>query len=226
MLSYSNSSRAAPSVAPPAEVSNLLLGTDRGDPEGAWAAFLERHTGLLLQVAFRFAGGSYDEAMDSYAYMLDELRRNDYARLRTYVACDHCTFAHWLVVVCRRLCLDHYRRKYGRQRSTKAVRAQVVARRDARRRLARLSASEQELAELPDASTPDPSLALDALLEAGALRAAVARLGPNDRVLLKLRFEQDLTAREIATVLGLPSPFHVYRRLRRICDELRSQVAA
>jgi RNA polymerase sigma factor (sigma-70 family) len=75
-------------------------------------------------------------------------------------------------------------------------------------------------------ATPDPSLALEALLETGALRAAVARLGPDDRMLLELRFEQDLTAREIATVLGLPSPFAVYRRLKRVCDELRSHVAA
>ena len=221
-----SASQRASTPGPPAEVSNLLLETDSGDAERAWAAFLERHTGLLLQVAFRFAGGSYDEAMDSYAYMLDELRRNGCARLRAYVASDQCTFAHWLVVVCRRLCLDHYRRKYGRQRSTGAARARSAARRGARRRLAKVSSHTQELAALPDLSTPDPSLALEALLEAGALRAAVARLDPDDRLLLELRFEQDLTAREIATVLGLPSPFAVYRRLKRICEELRSQVAA
>jgi hypothetical protein len=39
--------------------------------------------------------------------------------------------------------------------------------------------------------------------------------------LLRLRFEQDLTAREMATVLGLPSPFHVYRRLDAIFRALR-----
>jgi RNA polymerase sigma factor (sigma-70 family) len=221
-----DTSRSAPTPAPPAEVSNLLLESDSGDPERAWAAFLDRHTRLLLQVAFRFAGGSYDEAMDAYAYMLDELRRNDYARLRAYVASEQCTFAHWLVVVCRRLCLDHYRRKYGRPRGTGRARARTAARRDARRRLARLSSHSHELAGLPDLATPDPSLALEALLETGALRAAVARLGPDDRMLLELRFEQDLTAREIATVLGLPSPFAVYRRLKRVCDELRSHVAA
>jgi len=201
--SYCDPSRKA-SPAPPAEVSNLLRGTDRGDSEGAWAAFLERHTGLLLQVAFKFAGGSYDEAMDSYTYMLDELRRKDCARLRAYVASEECTFSHWLVVVCRRLCLDYYRRKYGRRRGTGAARGQSAARRDARRRLAQLSTHARELGSLPDAATPDPSLAVEALLEAGALRAAVARLDPDDRLLLELRFEQDLTARQIATALGLP----------------------
>lgn len=206
--------------------STLPRDADRDALERIWAAFLECHTGLLLQVAFRFAGGSYDEAMDSYAYMLDELRRNDCARLRAYVPCEHCTFASWLVVVCRRLCLDHYRRKYGRERGTDGRRGLTAARRATRRRLVDLTSHTPELADLPDTAAPDPALALEAMLDAGALRAAVARLEADDQLLLRLRFEQDLSARDIAAVLGLPSPFHVYRRIKRICDELRSHIAA
>lgn len=217
--------RSPPPLGAPEELSNLLRASDTGGVGPAWASFLERHTALLLQVSFRFAGGSYDEAMDLYAYMLDELRRNDCARLRAYVACEQCTFANWLVVVCRRLCLDHYRRKYGRRRSSGTDQTSS-ARRAARRRLVDLTSHEGDLTRVPDASTPDPSLALDTVLEVGALRDAVARLGPEDQLLLQLRFEQDLSAREIAAALGLPSQFHVYRRLKRVCEELRSQIAA
>ena len=53
------------------------------------------------------------------------------------------------------------------------------------------------------------------------LEAAVARLAPADRVLLKLRFEDELPAREIAAVLRLPTVFHVYRRLNALLTELR-----
>ncbi|HET6579149.1 MAG TPA: sigma-70 family RNA polymerase sigma factor [Gemmatimonadales bacterium] len=218
----------APNDAPelPTELFNLFRASDPEAIQRAWAEFLERHTRLLLHVAFRFAAGSYDEAMDSYAYMLDQLRRNGCARLRTYVACDHCTFATWLVVVCRRLCLDHHRRKYGRVTAGGGERGGVGDARASRRRLADLVAHESDLLSLADRSIPDPCLALDDASAAGALRSAVARLSAEDQSLLRLRFEQELTAREIATLVGLPSPFHVYRRLRIVCGVLRGLLEA
>jgi DNA-directed RNA polymerase specialized sigma subunit len=80
---------------------------------------------------------------------------------------------------------------------------------------------ESDLLSLPDGSIPDPALAMDEASTAGALHAAVVRLAPEDQLLLQLRFEQELTAREIAALLRLPSPFHVYRRLRKVCGVLR-----
>ena len=53
------------------------------------------------------------------------------------------------------------------------------------------------------------------------MSAATARLGATDRLLLKLRFDDDLSAREIAGLLALPTPFHVYRRLNALLQELR-----
>jgi DNA-directed RNA polymerase specialized sigma24 family protein len=172
--------RTTPSHAPelPTELSRLL---QAAEPEGihrAWADFLERHSRLLLHVAFRFAAGSYDDAMDSYAYMLDQLRRNDCARLRAYVACDGCTFGTWLVVVCRRLCLDHYRKRYGRVTAGDPARGSVGDAKASRRRLADLVASEDDLMALADRSIPDPCLTLDDASAAGALRSAVARPPP------------------------------------------------
>jgi hypothetical protein len=39
-----------------------------------------------------------------------------------------------------------------------------------------------------------------------------------------LRSERDLTAGEIALLLRLPTPFHVYRRLHRLFRELRARL--
>jgi DNA-directed RNA polymerase specialized sigma subunit len=42
-----------------------------------------------------------------------------------------------------------------------------------------------------------------------------------DRLLLKLRFDDGLSAPEIARLLGFPTPFHVYRRLNALYARLR-----
>nr|MBA3521296.1 RNA polymerase sigma factor SigF [Gemmatimonadales bacterium] len=54
---------------------------------------------------------------------------------------------------------------------------------------------------------------------------AIGELEPRDRLLLTLRFEQELSAREIAGLMGLATPFHVYRRLNRICEGLRERLS-
>ena len=58
--------------------------------------------------------------------------------------------------------------------------------------------------------------------------AAVSRilreLHPSDQLLLRLRFEEGLTAREIAPLLGLPSQFHVYRRIETVCGMVRARL--
>jgi DNA-directed RNA polymerase specialized sigma subunit len=40
-------------------------------------------------------------------------------------------------------------------------------------------------------------------------------------LLLRLRFDDDLTAQEIAKLLQFPSPFHVYRRVNALLGVLR-----
>jgi len=59
-----------------------------------------------------------------------------------------------------------------------------------------------------------------------ALALVLETLDPADRVLLKLRFEDDLPAREIATILQMPSAFHVYRRLASLYTSLRRRLVA
>jgi RNA polymerase sigma-B factor len=57
-----------------------------------------------------------------------------------------------------------------------------------------------------------------------SLDAAVRRLQPRERAILRLRFEEDLTQAEIAGVLGI-SQMHVSRLLHRALGELRDPLA-
>ncbi len=200
--------------APPPELLGLLNATDPAAREAAWAAFVSAHSRLLLHVA-RSVGRDYDASMDAYAFVLEGLRDDDYRRLRAYAADGRSKFTTWLVVVARRLCLDHHRRRYGRLRSDAPGEQQAHA---ARRRLQDLIAAELDL-------TPEPTGDAQQSLEAGerraTLEAVLNALTPRDRLVLKLRYEDDLSAREIAGLLGLPTPFHVYRRLNALLVELR-----
>lgn len=208
----------------PAEVEQLLTLASGTDAEVAWQEFIERYSRVLLRVTFAFAPG-YDGAMDRYLFMLEELRRDDCARLRRFAADGRGRFSTWLVVVARRLCVDHHRRCYGRDRSSSgaAPRASGPARL-VRRRLADLCGDQLALDTVADLGQLDPLEALDHSDRGRALRRALDELEPGDRLLLKLRYEQELTAREIAGLLGMPTAFHVYRRARVICGLLRARL--
>jgi RNA polymerase sigma factor (sigma-70 family) len=208
----------------PPEVSRLLAACPTPEGEEAWAAFVARYSQLLLRVAAGFAPG-YDGALDRYAFILDELRRSDYRRLRGFAADGRGRFSTWLGVVARRLCLDHHRRQYGRHRHPGSADGARALARVARRELVRLDPTGDDLAEIATPSALDPAEELDQRECRAALRRAIARLSPDDQRLLRLRFEQELTAREIATVLGFPTLFHVYRRLERIYRVVRERLA-
>jgi len=184
----------------------------------SWTAFVARYNRLLLHAAHAY-GDDYDGAMDRYAYVLEELRRGDFKRLRDYAGAGRGKFSTWLAVVSRRLCLDYGRRKYGRQRAQSgpaSVEAHVV-----RRRLADLLAANVDLSSIPDSSggNPEADLRQGELME--ALQSAIEGLDPQDQLLLKLRFQDELSVREIARILRLSSVFHAYRRIDGICKSLR-----
>jgi RNA polymerase sigma factor (sigma-70 family) len=207
-------------VSLPPELARLLAAHEPAAREAAWAEFARLHARLLLHVA-RTIGRDYDSAMDAYAYLLERLQEDDYHRLRVYVADGRSRFTTWLVVVARRLCLDHYRSRYGRTRARGAAGATTETHRATRRRLVDLVAVavDSDLGLVAGGATPDEELRSRQLSE--TLAAALGRLPPSDRLLLTLRFEDDLSAREIAAVLSLPTPFHVYRRLRAVLERVK-----
>jgi RNA polymerase sigma factor (sigma-70 family) len=199
-------------VLPPV-LATLLTATDREAKEAAWAAFVETYTPLLLHTAYRF-GHTYDGAMDRYTYLLEHLYRNDFRRLRAFVAIGPGRFSTWLVVVARRLILDYHRQRYGRIRPATANNHDQTRTSSAMRwHLAEMVGDELPLSAIEDGSIPGPEHATYEGERTEALRAAVSALEPRDKLLLTLRFDKELPAREIADVMGFPTQFQVYRRL-------------
>ena len=177
----------------------------------------------MLRVC-RSLGGDHDAVMDRYAFVLEHLEQDDYRRLRAYQRPDAGEFGLWLIVVTRRLCLDHYRGRYGRTRGTASTGSDPNPGRSSRRRLVDLVSSEidPENVAAPTGTRPDTELALAEQLR--ALAAALERLEPRDRLLLRLRFSEELPAREIADLMRFPTLFHVYRRLDLVLRVLRGSL--
>jgi RNA polymerase sigma factor (sigma-70 family) len=204
------------------ELERLLAADTAAEEERAWREFAAAYSRLILH-ATRSVAGTHDDSMDAYARILEHLRADRFARLRAYVADGRSKFSTWLVVVARRLALDQLRQTYGRPRGSQSDGAKLE--RAFRRRLRDLAGDDVELETLPGSDeTPDAALRVDDLRT--ALAAAVDSLDPADRLLLSLRFDDDLSAQEIARLLHLPTPFHVYRRIDHVLLALRQQLAA
>jgi RNA polymerase sigma factor (sigma-70 family) len=203
--------------AQPTSLSRLNAARQRAQREEAWAAFLAEHSDLVVRVC-RSVMRDADAAMDAYAFVIESLRENEYARLRDYVPAPGVRFETWLVVVCRRLALDHYRRRFGRPRSTDPARRVEHL---ARRNLLQSVASQIDPDLIPDVGgDPAERMRREQLL--GLLRKAVADLAPADRLLLTLRFVDERPIRDVARALGFSTVFHVYRRLRAVLGQLRA----
>lgn len=200
------------------ELRPLLEALEPSACDNAWTTFVEAHSKLILRIA-RSLGGDHDDVMDRYVWVLDQLRRDDFRRLRAYAADGRSKFTTWLVVVIQRLCLDHRREKYGRVRGDDEGREDG---RRMRRRLVDLVSEGAELAELVESSVGGPEEQLRALQLDDALKSAVATLEPHDRLLLRLRFEDGLSVPQIARIIVCRSQFDVYRRLRHVLDTLRT----
>ena len=212
----------------PPELSCLLDARTPSAADSAWGDFVAVHSRLLLHVA-RAVTSDRDGAMDAYTYVLERLRDDDLRRLRTYQAHRRIKFTTWLVAVVRRLCHDWYRQRFGRVRTESSESARVALQR--RRRLAALvsDAGLDAGAELVDAQTEEtsgPEGNVRVLELTTALEDALSTLPPEDQVLLRLRFDDDLSAQQIARTLRFPSQFHVYRRINALLEGLREALRA
>lgn len=200
----------------------LLAARGDADAEPAWEAFLSEYSGLLLHVA-RSMDGDRDSAMDRYAFMLDALRRDGCQRLRGFEPDGRSLFSTWLIVVARRLCLDHYRHRYGRAQGTGRV---ALERHQGRRQLADLIGHELDVDRLQASSSTSPDAPLEQADRSERIQAALARIDPEDRLLLRLRFEEGLSVPEVARVLHAGSPFRLYRRIERVLVLMRGHLEA
>jgi RNA polymerase sigma factor (sigma-70 family) len=203
---------------PPSALARLLRAGDPASRDRAWAAFVRAYTPILLSTARKF-GGDHDAAMDRYAYILEQLRQDDFRPLRRYAVDGRSRFTTWLVVVARRMCIDYRRRRYGRPRGESNGPGAVE--RIRRRRLADFIVEDLELVGGISTDRPDPEGELRARELRTALGGALQELPKPDRLLLAFRHKDELSAREIARLMEFPTIFHVYRRLNALYRSLR-----
>jgi RNA polymerase sigma factor, sigma-70 family len=210
------------SSLPPDTLVKLL--DARGDHEraSAWSAFLTEFSPVVLH-ACRNHTGDHDTTMDRYLFVIEALGERNCSRLRQYDPLGGAKFTTWLLVVSRRLCLDHYRARYGRSQSS-AEESQF--RHSERRQLIDLVGSEIGVDSIEGPSGDDP----ESILRKNELRNSLARaldeLPVSDRVLLRFRFEDNLSVPEITRLTDGGSPFGTYRRLDKILARLRATLEA
>ena len=209
--------------APPLELHLLLRAPEETVREAAWERLIAAHTRLLLAVARTFGGG-HDEAMNRYSYILEKCRESDFRRLRSFDGSHGATFSTWLTVVARRLCLDYERTRYGR--SPAGAQPDGNAERRVRRTLEDSVALELDidLIAAPDAHSQETAVVRAESTK--ALRAALSDLTPREQLLVTLRFQDDLSAARIASLLGVSTPFHVYRQLNGVLAKLRAALVS
>jgi len=180
---------------------------------------VEGYSKLIFHAA-RNGSSSYDDTMDRYAHILDRLRAEDFRRLRSYSSEGASQFTTWLFVVARRLSIDHHRLTFGRTSPDPELGSAQAEEQAARKRLARLLVEELDPNTLRDAGGEDPETSVWLAERNEALEGALQTLEPVDRLLLTLRFVDDLPVRKIATVMPFRSPFQVYRQLKKVLETL------
>ena len=195
-----------------------LLSSSEETIDDAWSAFLDAYSDLIL-FAIRKTESDPDAVGDAYAYALEQIRRDDFRRLRAFDGSGSAKFTTWLVVIVRRLTIDLRRRRNGRP-----TKPQHTNGTDPRKHLRDLDSAIADLTRIPDRKTPDPARAVENKERLETLRAAVSGLPARDRLLLALRFEDGKSARIIAETMSFDSQFHVYRRLRAVLKDLRTEL--
>jgi RNA polymerase sigma factor (sigma-70 family) len=253
-------------------VLNELL--DR-DPRAAWDLLVEECSDLILGVIARYTRDS-DRRMDAYLYVLEQLKAQDFRRLRHYgegVGFRPCTFATWLKLVVRNLYFDWFRHEHGRKSLPKEIQkmgrieqrafkllywegysaqeafevlrgensslrfgefVQKLARveerlspinrakirRDFDRARRPLSLDDDKegppLEARAEVRTPTPEDETAVAERGQALWNLIAELPAEDRLLVRLRFFEGLTAKQIAAATGMLEPPEIYRRTRGV----------
>lgn len=199
-------------------LDRLLRASAETERDAAWADFLSEYSPLILHAARRASAGP-DEVMDRYAYVLDRLREEDFRRLRHFSLNGTGKFTTWLVVVVRRLCIDHHRQVYGRDGSGAdgAIDPDAVARRN----LAQLITEELEPEQIRDTRSEGADAGLIRRERTEQLALALSTLDTRDRLLLTLRYVDGHAPERVARMLGFSSRFAVRRRLRGVLASLR-----
>ena len=178
--------------------AQILVRVQKGDRD-AYVALFDRYYSRVYRYA-RWQSGDPDLAADAAS----ETFVRAYAAVDGFRTEDSTPYLAYLLQICRRILISNHSRP-------------------ANRKTVSLDDVDSEARRLID-SCPPP---LEYLLEEEQremIRLSLDRLPPGDREIIALAFEQDLSRRDIAALMGKPSTSAVTTHLYRAMQKLREIV--
>lgn len=156
---------------------------------------LRRHRDRVFRLCYRIAGNAEDAedwAQECFVRAYRQLGRYDASR----------PFAPWLMQVASNVCLNALRGRQRRDRFPLGLAEDVAA------------------TEGTVGTAPDPAHVALEQADQAAIREALAALSPLLRQAIALRIEEELSFREVASILGVPLQT-VSSRVRRALAQAR-----
>lgn len=160
-----------------------------------------------------------EEGHECYVYVLGKLMENNYAVINAFQG--RSTFKTYLFSVTTRLAIDFYRHRYGKtskksnpdQPDSKKNRLKTVSIIDAE------NLSDDERLDETVINREDKEV--KKRLE-GILKSHLSDLSPEDRLLLKMKYEDNFKVSEIAELLKLDQK-KTYRKINRILSDFKEE---
>ncbi len=155
--------------------------------------FVDLYSNLVRKVVSQYVAWSAEEQQDAWQVIFLSLFEDDCRRLRTYRG--RARFSTWLFTCARRMCLDYF-------------------------------PAEQRLIPMPAPPATNERKAddvIDRLLKHLALQEALENLSPTDAIIVRLRYERNLSYQRIAEIVHM-SVNTVASRLRRAKERLAKAV--
>lgn len=187
-------------------VSAFVLRLRSGDAAGAWMLFVGTYAANLQKVIRRFAADE-ESRSDCFVFVCEHLRAQDCRRLSRFEQDGSARFTTWLYAVVYNLCLDWKRHQRPRLQLVPLDEADID----------RLSMQ----AGNPPAR--DPANLAEEQIDRIRLARALDRLPAEDRLLVRLRYEKELTLAELVGIASLRNAQAVDRRLRSIIGRLQRE---
>ena len=175
--------------------------------EEAWTLFLSEYGNLTFQVVRHFESDA-DNASDCFQFVSEQLVKDSFRRLRKFEPSGPARFSTWLRAVVRNLCIDWRRKEFGRRRTLDPL-PQFT-----------------DLNHAAEAADPQPDPEAQTILHERRtlVNVALLRLENRDRLLLRLRFEEELTLDQIAKLLDLGNAQRVDRQIKHALALLNTEL--
>lgn len=103
-------------------IENLLHRLNSADAGAAWAAFIDRYSGLIMKVVRQFEYGQ-ERDTECFLHVCEKLCERRFRRLQKFDPGGDAKFPNWLGTVVFNLCIDWHRAEFGRATMSPAIAA-------------------------------------------------------------------------------------------------------